>query len=135
MISDTFDTYSAMRGKRSCPWCLKSKEPTWLENASERWMEYLEGRLSPKAFTWYQSHLWDVTYSLRIWRLGERWHYRYHLTAEERARLDDCPCWDHCEDPECTHMHMWGKGPKLLSQPPIDTNDGLEWQGHEPHEH
>jgi hypothetical protein len=119
MLQDVLDNINTIRGKESCAWCVTQPESliekfdTWMLSYIERW---------PSLRSWYVRNLMDWGWRLGIWKFGRWWHHRYHLTDEDRAYLDECPCFNHCAVPDCTLTHEWGKGPRttMVLDPPYD---------------
>ena len=71
------DSISAMRGRRHCDWC-NEKGATWWE----RFMRFdqILSRADRPLYERLALHWADFnTDRLQIWRLGQWWHFRYHI--------------------------------------------------------
>jgi hypothetical protein len=74
-----FDFIHALRGKKHCLWC--GIHP---DNFIERWAGgYVNEKTKLQKIIWW---LYEVpSHKVGIWRLGQYWHFKFHVTDLERA--------------------------------------------------
>lgn len=69
------DVLKIVLGRRHCGWCSRNIEPTW-------WERFTGGDKKKGEAARWQEVYWTASFWLDVhvpvYRIAERWHYRFH---------------------------------------------------------